>query len=126
MLISVFYNPTQNTDVADVRQQLAYVAVSRATDTVIFIGDNVVKLQSLSIANLDLARALERISLQNIFDPTCQTEIVGAGQTQHGEFRLLLRQPYIKDAVEVTLQRRSSLPSPVSSATVESEDSSNC
>ncbi len=69
---------------------------------VFFIGDYAVKLQSLSTAKLDLAKAVERILLQNEFDPTCQTEIIGVGQTQHEEFRLLLRQPHTKDAIEAT------------------------
>ena len=53
---------------------------------IFFANNEVIKLQSLSTAKLDLAKALERIFLQNEFDPTCQTEIIGIGETQHGEF----------------------------------------
>ncbi len=69
---------------------------------VYFIGDSAIKLQSLSVAKLDLAKAVERILLQNEFDPSCKIDIIGAGQTQQGEFKLLLKQRHIKDAVEAT------------------------
>jgi len=75
---------------------------SGTESSVYFIGNSAIKLQSLSTAKFDLAEAIERILLQNEFDPTCQIEIIGVGQTQQGEFRLLLRQPHIKDAIIAT------------------------